>query len=195
MIVVGLDLSVTRTGVAIIGDDGALSTHSYETEKVPKHAGEGYKLMRLLRIARWVITTIAARAGDKQPLRIGYEMYAFSGSGLTRLAEQNAIVRSQIYLNFVTVPLPMTAEEARKFVFGSSLRPSTKAIPNKAARKRAIKEDVLARLAAKGVAAANADEADAAVIALVMDAYVNRRAEHVGAYENELFERLDARGL
>lgn len=192
--VIGLDLSLSQTGLAVVTTEGTLVVHSLK-DTIHKGAGDGSKLMRLHRITRWIVGTVAAYTSDTIPARFGYEMYAYSGQGLTRLAEQSAVVRSQLFLSYRTVPLPMTAEEARKFVFGSTLRPKLKDIPQKAARKRAIKEDVLARLTAlTGVTAANADEADAAVIALVMDAYVNRRASVLGAYENELFERLDARG-
>lgn|GEM_PF-4282960 len=190
--VVGLDLSLGNTGIAII-KDGKLRTFS-RGEKLPKEAGDGSKLMRLHRSARWAVDTIKGVVGD-DPVRIGYEQYAFSGNGLTRLSEQSAVVRSQLYLNFATVPISLTAEESRKFLFGTAMRHAD--IKNKGSRKKAIKADVILRLIRLGYPEPdNADEADAAVIALVMNAYINeRQIQLYGDYGFELFRRLDARGM
>jgi|GEM_PF-2532542 len=167
--VVGLDLSLSRTGMCYIpahwdGDMGALVCASVETQREDAAYGKKHILSRLeteryLRIAERVVKFVK-RSGVKHAAR---ESYAYSpvkdrrgnpvqSASMTSLAELGGVIRSQLLLACAIPVVPVAPNTARKFVTGGL-------------KKGKQKEQVDRFLQAKGLRFNNWDEMDAFVIA------------------------------
>lgn len=172
----GLDLSQRSAGVAIIDASGSVHTYTFGSD-LSKTSTERQKTWRNIEIANGIINAFKGHAVRA----VGVEAYAFSrkATSVHGLAELGGLVKAQLLLGLNLSPYPMPASSMRKFLFGKNTS-DKKAIRNK--------------LVEMGYAQpTNTDESDALVVALVVDAYSNRRSAHCEQHELELFDRLDAR--
>lgn len=174
--VAGLDLSQRSSGVAIIDRDNQLVTYTFGSN-LKDDASERAKAMRNLTIANDIIKVVR----QHHVAVVAVEDYAFSrrSSSVHPLAELGGVVKSQLVLSCGIAVAPVTASSLRKFLFGKAI-----------SDKKAIKS----KLEAMGYKdLKNCDESDALVVALVMDAYSNRRETFCQKHELEVFDRLDKR--
>jgi Holliday junction resolvasome RuvABC endonuclease subunit len=147
MSLMGLDLSCTATGIAVLADDGAVLALDRVGRKLTRAATVRDKVERLMHIADRVL-----RVRDQFDVRtIAVENYAFHARGAQNdLAELHGVVKMQLWLrNQIEVRL-VHASAARKAVLGVG---------------RIEKADIVRVVRARGVAVADDNQADAWVVA------------------------------
>ena len=94
---IGLDLSLTGAGVAVIDQSGRLIRSELVGSKPDPNTGD------LTRFARHAQTILGHALPSPEDL-IAIEEYAFSGNGLTRLAELGGIVKYKMLTEFGIPP-------------------------------------------------------------------------------------------
>ena len=152
----GLDLSLSGTGIVILDAAGAIRNQSLVGHKLTRKATVREKLERMIGIASFILDKIRAEDRDSEsdhPLEwvAGVEHYAFSAHGaFADLGEVNGVVKTQLWLAFGLEPQQVIASSARKLVLGKG---NTK------------KADVMPALAKRGVKFDDHNVADAYVIA------------------------------
>jgi crossover junction endodeoxyribonuclease RuvC len=152
--VIGLDMSITCSGITIIdGDIMRVSTVPTKPEKA-RHDIERYA---------GIVETVLQRIGDVSDTLIFIEQYAFSASGqVTRIAELGGILR---YSLFYRVGLPfnrlfeVSPPTLKKFILGKG-----------SGKKEQIIKEVYKRY---GYDAKFSDEADAICLAKIGELLVN----------------------
>jgi len=115
---VGLDLSLTGTGLVVIDKDGDINVQRTLGYGLTVESTEREHLERYMYIATEIVD--AMKALPERP-RVVIEHYAFGrnySSSVTALAELRGVVKSQIWLVFQLVPVIITVGEARKVVLG-----------------------------------------------------------------------------
>lgn len=118
--VVGLDLSVTSTGLVVLSErpDGCWedvfrTSVGYSLKRDSKVRE---KIERLVVVARTVVETVRLWS----PVAVGIEGYAFSRHGAVYdLAELQGVVKSQLWLGCQIEPVIVSPTMARKTVLGT----------------------------------------------------------------------------
>lgn len=167
--VVGLDLSLKQTGVCYVppgwcGNVDDLRVSSIKTKRGKDALGDlrviaSMEMERCLEIAEFVIDFVRENGAS----HVAKEHYAMSpvrnkkgqpvqSASITRLAELNGVVLSQLLLACGIGVVPVVASSARKFVTGGLKRGNPK-------------EQVDRFLQSHGVRFCNQDEMDAFVVA------------------------------
>jgi len=154
-ITVGLDLSLTGSGIVVIDKDGDVirqRTVGYELE------GEGVTderqiVERYMYIAGEIVDTI--KGLDPERPRVAIEGYAFAknpkqSSSITKLAELRGVVKSQLWLVFHLTADILTVGEVRRIVLGRGNFP---------------KAGIVGILSARGLVFGDDNTADAYVVA------------------------------
>lgn len=174
--VAGLDLSLSSAGVAILPPTGAPVYWTLAME-MAKHPTERDRIERVI----WITNQIMGKLKEHGVQFVGIEDYAFSGHGLTRLAELTGNLKVQVYLGLRAVPLMIAANSVRKYHLG-------KDPPAKVNRKQKL-QDYLKSVGYVGFR--NLDESDALGVALVIDDWANRRSTVADMNKIEVLDRLD----
>jgi len=184
---VGLDLSLTGTGVVILGLDGEILFHGTYGESGHRDDPERVKIERQIGIASSVIRAIKAHGYDRdgwpddlspseelarmrvaEKPEVWIEQYSFgkrfkgqkSGSNAQyELAELHGVVRSQLWLALGIAAEKRTASHVRKVVFGKGNTPKAQ-VPKLLAKGR-----VTTRTNWSGFEFPDGDQADAFVVA------------------------------
>lgn len=146
---VGLDLSLTGTGVVVIDKDGDINMQRVIGYALKEDSSEREIIERQMYIATEIVDVI--KAVPERP-RVAIEHYAFSkrSSSVTKLAELRGVVKSQIWLVFRLVPAIITVGEARRTVLGKG---------------NVAKSSILEILRRRGLTVGDHNTADAYVIA------------------------------
>lgn len=151
MIYVGLDLSLTASGMVSMSSTGELigsKTFGYGLKR--DSSGER-KIKRLLHITNEVCAFIKSTIASDPDVMVVIEGYAYGARGSQNdLAELQGAVKTQIYLMFSLVPVIIPVTKARKLVFG---------------RGRVSKDEVLEGLSEIGYDFSDHNQADALVVA------------------------------
>jgi len=170
--VVGLDLSMTNTGMCYIppewdGNIESLSFSSFGTKKSDMTFGKRElitkdELMRYISIANKVVGFIRKNKAD----RVVVEDYAYSkgktgSSSVTKLCELGGTVKTQLVLVFKSTPVVLSASSARKSICGSLKRSKPK-------------EQLEELLRSFGFRFNNYDEMDAFVVGYAFYCEINR---------------------
>lgn len=174
--VAGLDLSLRAAGVAVLDDQRQVATYTIGAP-LKKDASLRKKTWRNIEITNSIVGIMKRHHVEL----VGLEDYAFSrrSSSSHVLAELGGLVKAQLLLLGIGVPIPMTASSMRKFMFGSDI---------------SDKDLIRSKLCDMGFTQPkNTDESDALVVALVIDAYANNRAQYYAEHELNLFDRIDQR--
>lgn len=157
--VIGLDLSVRSTGVAVLSGDGEVIDSLTVGQKLSRKATEREKIERLTYIAGRIceIVDTCLKGGE---VLVGIERYAYGARGAQNdLAELHGAVKTSLWLRCGVVPQMVQISAARKEVLGHGL-PRDKAKIVDLVRQRT------------GNRFAGHDEADAYVVA----EYLRRRS-------------------
>lgn len=152
MIYIGLDLSLTASGMVAVEDGDVIKSKTFGYGLKRKSSGER-KIKRLLHIASEVCSFIQehVKGKDQGGIKVVIEGYAYSARGSQNdLAELQGAIKTQIYLMFKIVPVIMPASKARKNVFG---------------RGRIRKDEILLELTEQGHPFTDHNQADAFVVA------------------------------
>lgn len=120
--VVGLDLSVTSTGICVLveGDDRKWTVEATHRVGYPlkRDSSVQEKIERLVMIARKVVQTCNELPGG--PMSVGIEGYAFSARGAQNdLAELQGVVKSQLQLSSSVKIVVVPPTQARRHVLGA----------------------------------------------------------------------------
>lgn len=144
--VVGLDLSLTGTGICTLGEgDPVFETVGYGLKRTARQKD---KIERIINIVSVVLDAIGACS--EKPV-VGIEGYAFSARGAQNdLGELHGAVKTQLWLAHQIEPIIITSSHARKAVLDKGRIP---------------KADILGMLTNRGISVRNHNEADAYVIA------------------------------
>lgn len=152
---VGLDLSLTGSGIVVIDEDGYVirqRTVGYElaNEEV---VDERRIVERYMYIAGEIVDTI--KGIDVERPRVVIEGYAFAknpkqSSSITKLAELRGVVKSQLWLVFRLTADILTVGEVRRIVLGKGNFP---------------KSGIVGILKARGLVFGDDNTADAYVVA------------------------------
>jgi hypothetical protein len=153
--VVGLDLSLSNTGMCFVppdweGDVGSLVVASFKTTREKMAYGKPHVLARIdteryLQIADKVIRFVK-ECGVRD---VAVEGYAYSpvrtkkgqpvqSSSMTKLAELGGVVKSQLLLSCQSPAVPVASNTARKFVTGGLKRGKQKQQIEQFLRERGI---------------------------------------------------------
>lgn len=150
----GLDLSLTGTGMCILREDGSVLKVGLYGGKLGRGAPVRDKIERMLDIARSVVSSVSEAKASIPGSEIvaGIEHYAYGRmrGAFADLGEINGVVKSQLWMAHSIEPKQVVVSSARKAVFG---------------RGNVPKADVLGLLAERGLKFADHNEADAYVIA------------------------------
>ena len=148
--ILGLDLSLTGTGVVVINDNAEVIENYTVGEKLPRKARQKDKIERILDICKKICTT----ASEHKVKRIGIEGFAFQARGAQNdLGELHGVVKSQIWLSFAIEPEIIPPTSARKKALGSG---------------KIKKKEVVNALTKLGYKCNDHNQADALVIALAI---------------------------
>lgn len=185
MAVVGLDLSLTGAGVAVVDDDGLVhsNTFGYSVKNPTSHD----QVLRNIKITKGIINFIR----DFKIDYVAVENYGFAGHGLTKQAELGGLVKAQIYLNFKKVVVPIPSKTIRAF-----LMPKSKKKSEKGSKERqkvvSVKTFVENHLRSLGYESPkNDNEFDALAVALVMQSYRERNSQKWNKQQLAVFSRID----
>ena len=150
MIYIGLDLSLTASGMVALRDKEVLSSKTFGYGLKRTASGER-KIKRLLHIANEVMAFIREIQEIDTDIKVVIEGYAYGARGSQNdLAELQGAIKTQMYLMFSIVPIIIPATKARKLVFG---------------RGRVTKDQVLEELGEMGYHFTDHNQADALVVA------------------------------
>lgn len=157
--VIGLDLSLTSTGIVSlveVGKDWGVHSSLHVGHSLKRDAAVREKIERYVVIAAAVLDTVRQFKGME--VTVGIEGYAYSKKGAQNdLAELQGIVKSQLWLGERIEPVIVSVTEARKLVLGTG--------SPKGSKKGKTKEGVAKILKGMGLEFDSDDEADAYVIA------------------------------
>lgn len=180
--VIGLDLSLSRTGMCFIptnwnGSFGDLAFESVSTKRTEVVFGRASlrareEIERYLRIAHRVVNFI----GKNNAKNVSIEGYAYAQktASVTKLAELGGVIKSQVLLTCKIVPVSIPSNTARKFVMGKLERKNQK-------------EQVRVFLKSKGFVFDNDDLMDAFVVAYCCYGIIgNSRSRFVPQMDLEL---------
>lgn len=118
--VMGLDLSLTGTGIAVISRDGSLEFHQEVGYKIPRSAKEVQRTKRLIHIATHIVNAVEKHGVTE----VAIEGAAFGAFGAQfDLGQVHGIVRTQLYLAFDLQVQLIAPTSARKIVFGRGNTP------------------------------------------------------------------------
>ena len=148
--ILGLDLSLTATGVVVIDGQGAVVDSYTVGEKLSRKARQKDKIERILDICKRVCSTVT----EHKVKKIGIEGFAFQARGAQNdLGELHGVVKSQIWLAFGIEPIIIPPTSARKRALGSG---------------KIKKKEVINSLTKLGYECNDHNQADALVIALAV---------------------------
>ena len=155
MVIVGLDLSLTASGMVAIDDRGDVISAKTFGYGLKRTSSAERKLKRLLHIASEVCTFVQEMASEPNTslddIMVIIEGYAYSARGSQNdLAELQGAVKTQIYLMFKIVSESIPSSKARKLVLG---------------RGRLKKDEIIEGLEDKGYRFTDHNQADAFVVA------------------------------
>lgn len=155
MVIIGLDLSLTASGMVALGVCGGIISAKTFGYGLKRTSSTERKLKRLLHIASEVCTFVQEVLSDPSisldDISVVIEGYAYSARGSQNdLAELQGAVKTQLYLMFKIVSEPIPSTRARKLVLG---------------RGRVTKDQILEELAQKGHVFTDHNQADAFVVA------------------------------
>lgn len=112
----GLDLSLTGTGVVIIDDLGNVLKSGTYGEKLERKATEKEKIERMI----WIATQVVRDSREFDTKVIGIEGFAFRAKGAQNdLGELHGVIKSQILMSLKIVPIIVPVKTARKTVLGN----------------------------------------------------------------------------
>jgi len=126
--IIGLDLSLSSTGIGVVDKDGNIINHSSVGKSIAK--GDTNKLH--LKMARWFmisnhICSVIEENDVKYVFIEDYAMGSFRKNGKTfqssskeKLAELHGVVISQIYARFKIIPSKIGVIEWKKYFFMKS---------------------------------------------------------------------------
>ncbi len=169
----GLDLSLTGTGLVSLENDGQVVHEKVVGQSLKRDALVREKIERIVYLAGYVLRVVKFNSFEVHEFvagkesvwkiypRVGIENYAFGvafsrkkkpgGGGNTfDLGELGGVVKTQLWLSFKIEPYMIASTSARKHVFGDG---------------RLKKKDVIPRLKAMGINFKNHNIADAYVVA------------------------------
>lgn len=150
LIYVGLDLSLTASGMVALRDSEIVSAKTFGYGLKRTSSGER-KIKRLLHIANEAMAFIKEAQAVSPEVTVVIEGYAYSARGSQNdLAELQGVIKTQVYLMFNLVPIITPVSKARKSVFG---------------RGRISKDEILEELGKVGVDFTDHNQADAYVVA------------------------------
>jgi len=114
--VLGLDLSLSASGVVVLGPgEGPVLTSTTIGYSLEKKCTEQERLDRLVNL----VLGINAVIEEHRPSVIGIEGYAFSAKfGGERLAELHGVLKVHIYQKWHKTPVIVPTKKARKVVLG-----------------------------------------------------------------------------
>lgn len=151
MITLGLDLSLTASGIVAIDEAGSVveaKTYGYGLKRTSSNEE---KIKRLLDISNCVQETLRGLVVKGDPVEVVIEGYAYSARGSQNdLAELQGVIKSQLFLQHGITPEVMPVSRARKLVFDTG---------------RVSKGEVMSLLADMGVHFTDHNQADAYVVA------------------------------
>lgn len=165
MIYIGLDLSLTASGMVSIDNDGQVISSKTFGYGLKRDSSSERKVKRLLHISNEVCSFIKEHLVNDfgEVIEVVIEGYAYSARGSQNdLAELQGAIKTQLYLMFQIVPIIMPASRARKCVFG---------------RGRIKKDEILVELTEKGVCFTDHNQADAYVVARAQNLFNSEEAE------------------
>ena len=115
---VGLDLSLTGSGIVVLDESGSVVATALDGWKLDRSASVREKIDRLVHIASTVMGVVhGAREGG---VVVGIEGYAYNQRGATAdLGELGGVVKTQLWLGFEVEPRIVAVSTARKLVFGN----------------------------------------------------------------------------
>ena len=146
-LIMGLDLSLTGTGIVVIDQDGRVKLHSEVGFSLTRQSSQAKRIERLLHISREILRV----ANDLKVTDVGIENYAFRAKGAQNdLGELHGTVKTQLYLRGIVAEY-LAPTEARKLVFNTG--------------KRVDKKQVIGLLEEMGFTYTSHNIADAHVIA------------------------------
>lgn len=160
-IFVGLDLSLTQSGIVIVGDNGDVIKSCVSGYSLKKDAPVKEKIVRLISIASDIVSEIKSVGCDC--VEVAIENYSFGtvknrfGKGVqsasqTGLAELHGVVKSQLWMGMKIEPVVVPCKSARKVVLGKG-------------QFKGGKKEIMAAVKEYGFETSNNNIADAYVIA------------------------------
>ena len=151
MIYIGLDLSLTASGMVSITESGSVLESKTFGYGLKRDSSGERKIKRLLHITNEVCSFIKSTIAGGQEVTVVIEGYAYGARGSQNdLAELQGAIKTQIYLMFNLVPVIIPATKARKLVFGKG---------------RLSKDEILEGLKEQGYDFTDHNQADAFVVA------------------------------
>lgn len=154
MICVGLDLSLTASGMVAVGHDGAVLMAKTFGYGLKRTSSNEQKIKRLLHLAGEVcsfIGDVRAQYSQGSVPSVVIEGYAYGARGSQNdLAELQGVIKTQVYLSFSAVPEIIPASQARKTVLGNG---------------RLSKEEIIEGLKGLDIVFIDHNQADAYVVA------------------------------
>lgn len=112
---IGLDLSLTGTGVVVLDDNGKVLESDRFGYKRKRDDSQYKKIERLVYIAHKVVDI----AGRHLDFRLGIENYAYNAKGAQNdLGEVHGVVKVQLFIAFDAVPDMIAVSSARKKALG-----------------------------------------------------------------------------
>lgn len=150
----GLDLSLTGTGIVVLDEDGTVRATARDGWKLDRSASVIDKIDRLVHIASTIMALVREHGPGPDALTVGIEGYAYSqgfgGGALADLGELGGIVKTQLWLGVQNAPRIVAVTTARARVFANG---------------HLKKKMVQPLLAERGIVFGDPDIADAYVIA------------------------------
>jgi hypothetical protein len=119
----GLDLSLTGTGIAVLDEDGTVRATARDGWTLDRSASVIDKIDRLVHIASTVMALVREHGPGPDALTVGIEGYAYSqgfgGGALADLGELGGIVKTQLWLGAQNAPRIVAVTTARALVFAN----------------------------------------------------------------------------
>jgi Holliday junction resolvasome RuvABC endonuclease subunit len=151
VIYIGLDLSLTASGMVSISDAGAVIESKTFGYGLKRDSSGERKIKRLLHISNEVCSFIKSTIASGSEVTVVIEGYAYGARGSQNdLAELQGAIKTQIYLMFSLVPVIVPATKARKVVLGQG---------------RVSKDEIIEGLKGLGYDFTDHNQADAFVVA------------------------------
>ncbi len=130
MFIVGLDLSLTATGICVIDHNGNVIKTAVVGSSLKRTARVKEKVERLIEIATKIVNTVNGFIEDGVKPHVSIENYAFAARGAQNdLGELHGVVKSQLWLGCTIEPVMVPTLSARKTVFGKGNIPKKDVLP------------------------------------------------------------------
>jgi Holliday junction resolvasome RuvABC endonuclease subunit len=169
--IVGLDLSLRSTGVAVITADGKAECTSFG-HALKKDCGNYETIKRYISSTQKIISFLKPYKIEM----IAIENYGFAGKSLAVQCEFGGIVKSQMYLAMRRVPIVLATGTIRKLLLGD-------------AKAKDIKQRVMDKLIEIGYSGLkNFDESDALAVAHVARSLY--ASANLSKYERQVLSQL-----